>query len=525
VIGQAASGQIQKQTWAEIPLDLSGANLPAGPGFSDRGYDHATLAMNNNKDVVVAFHSSRGYRSDDLANANLEWAGDMKQVEIAFFEYTGVGGIDSWTHFETRIIGSVDWDPVANTTQNTVKCERPDVVVVGDQFFVVWTRRYHNSYPGQSIQPAVLECAFVEFQEVPSKELIVRADPTFPGLGIILDKHESASFFGVRECSGVADAVALGNGDPDLLEAAVVYPHVLSYSNTITGDRTFELRVVTCSLRKSNGAITINNFPALASSVPFNGAPSPSGVPSTGLILPDLGPSDEEMAFWLLYERQKLKPVTGSPDEVPDGRVKLEYRKLDASTNEWNVEASKTFKGFIDDWSWRRRPTISSVSKDSQKHYAAISFSTVSSVAPLGTASPGVHFEIWEYDAGTLSSSSPAIPLYVPWPNFYVKWDDKPHPLLGRVSPILEARFFATREAFPPSGSVPMSLMSFDPAPATSVMKTLDADVNGFNGIRRPAAAYLYDPSATNPHYYAVTWEKIDYVPATPQKKVYLYFE
>jgi len=520
-----AVGQIQRHIWSSVPLD-DDFNFGQLSGLSDRGYDHATVAMNNERDVLVAFHSVRGDRNGDLIGPGLVWAGGMKQVEVAFFDYSSDGGIESWTHLDTKIIGSVDHDPVPQTNQTIVKCERPDVVAVDDMFFVVWTRRYHDGIPNQDGQPAVLECAWIAESGNPADPINVFAHSSGnPGRGYALDSHTTANPFQVKECAGTVDAVKLDNGDDDLLEVAVVYPHVISYAGNPTGDRTFELRVATCSFQKSTSVIEKEDgYPKLAATVPFNGPPTPGGLESPGLVLPDLAPSGETKAFWMVYERQKMKPVTGSPDDVADGRIKLEYYQHEpgppGDPGTWEQRASKTFKGSTDNWAWRRRPMISSFPEGDQQQYAAVAFSKASSVLPPLDSSPDVFFEIWEYDNGSLSNNSATIQVYAPWPNFNNKWDDRPLPTMGKLIP-LEARFFATREDFPPSSSVPVSLRSFNPA-YPSTMSTLDADVNGFTGVRRPAASYHYQTGAPNPHYYAVTWEKED---ASSQKKVYVYFD
>ena len=122
-----------------------------GTGLPGRTSDHATVAMNSNRDIVVAFHSDR----NDIAL-------EMKQVEVAFYEFMNN---DTWEHRETKIVGCVGYSPITAIQQTNVKCERPDIVAVDDLFFVVWTRRYVED-PADPIEsenePAVLECAWIE---------------------------------------------------------------------------------------------------------------------------------------------------------------------------------------------------------------------------------------------------------------------------------------------------------------------------------------------------------------------------
>jgi len=115
----------------------------AGSGPPNRNYDHATVAMNSERDIVVAFHSTL--------------SSTLKQVEIAAYQHQPG---DTWTYLGTEIVGSTGFDPLqlSSNPQNPdpVKCERPDVVAVGDRFFVVWTRRYQG-FAGYTNEPAVLE--------------------------------------------------------------------------------------------------------------------------------------------------------------------------------------------------------------------------------------------------------------------------------------------------------------------------------------------------------------------------------
>ncbi len=522
-----AFGQINRQNWTEILLD-DDFLFGEGQGFDDRDADHATVAMNSDRDVLVAFHSSRGYRPDDLDDPNKEWAGSMKQVEVALFEFTPTpGGIDRWTYRDTKVVGSVEYSPVPLAVQDLVKCERPDVVAVEDQFFVVWTRRYDHSFTGQSNQPAVLECAWVHASGNPNDPIGVVGHPSgSPGRGFEIDIHDpgNSSPFEVRECAGVVDAVKLTEDDDDILEVAVVYPHVVDPGTSINDDRSFELRVAKCEFDMTTNSITKTvGYPLIAPTVPFNGQPTPTGVPSPGLVLPDLAPSGEDRAFWLVYERQKVKPVLNFPDTV-DGRIKLEYYKLDpvigGSPGTWEQKASKTFKGSTSNWSWRRRPMISSYPTGSGAQLVSIAFSYANSMPNANDASPNVLYEFWGYDSGTLGKATTAVPLVDPWPNTSIRWDDRPLPLLGRLNPFVGA-CYATRDEFPQPSTVPTKLARFNPV-VPSIFTILDTDSEDFTGVRRPAASYHHEPGATIPDYQVVTWEKVK---ANGEKRIFIFFE
>lgn len=123
ILGLSEIPQVQYPNFAraspislgKVPLDSS--DPLALPG---RDYDHATVAINSDLDVVVAFHSSRK-----------DVAASMKQVEIAYYQWQ-VG--DTWLHKGTKTLGNMNFDPLFGTAK--VKCERPDVVAVNDNFLL-----------------------------------------------------------------------------------------------------------------------------------------------------------------------------------------------------------------------------------------------------------------------------------------------------------------------------------------------------------------------------------------------------
>lgn len=121
-----------------VPVAMDGTGLSQGAGNLLRDADHGTVAMNSNRDIAVAFHSVRD--SSDLDGANFSWNGEMKQVELAYFEYKNNSGVETWEHLDTVILGSVDYSPLSSSYPvDLVRCERPDVIAVEDKFFVVWT--------------------------------------------------------------------------------------------------------------------------------------------------------------------------------------------------------------------------------------------------------------------------------------------------------------------------------------------------------------------------------------------------
>ena len=497
----------------EVPLaTVAPPNSVYGVGLPDRDADHATVAINSNRDIVIAFHSKREEGANDLPPQDTPgklWGGTMKQVELAYYKYTPSGGVDAWQHLGTKVIGGVEKSPILILFQKLVKCEKPDVIAVGDKFFVVWTRRYHNDarWPSQAGQPAVLECAWVEES---GNDFFVTG---IQGIGFPIDSHIPGTFadnwFEVKECGGVVDAVALYDpAKPNKCEVAVVYPHQTLFSSGGDLKRKFDLRVATCRLMGST--ISVTKYDSLYENVPFNGAPAPAGEPSPGLVLPDLAPSNEKDAFWVVHERQKMIPTTTSIE--PDGRIRLEYFQL--LDGAWESQGSKLFKSPTSGAPlyWRRRPTISSYPKGTTEQIVSVAFGQVNSYPRTGDISANVIYEHWEHENGSLISP-PTIPIPMVtanWPNVPTIWDDRPLPLQGRLDP-LTWRCYSTRSSTSPTlpDSPPADLMGFNPTyPGT--FDFLDGNNVYYRGIRRPAADYFFDdtPGAIDPDYFVVTWEK-----------------
>lgn len=505
-----------------IPLAEDGTGLPEGVGSIQRDADHGSVAMNCNRDILIAFHSTRKNDFDQ----NKTYYGELKQVEVAYFKYkTKANGDEYWEHLDSQVVGSIDHSPITSLQVDLVRCERPDVVAVDDKFFVVWTRLYGTQTPNTSgRQPAALECAWIEESSVPGEKINVIGDPTgIKGQGAIIDAHVPGTneglFLEVKDCSGVVDAVPIhAPSNPNSpFTVAVAYPHQTAFSSANEDTRKFNLRVATCGLDTSGTSpiVTVDSsFLDLKQNIPFDGEPAPNGMDSPGLILPDLAPSSEETAFWAAFEQQTKKtvtPISGIPTEVAEGRIKLQYFKLQ-STGEWEAEATKTFKtpSSSEDYQWRRRPMISSYTADTSEHVVSIAFGTTKSHPDASDQSANVVLDHWEYEAGSLSKPPTfdiPYPIFLEWPNDSDEWDNSPVPLMGRNNPFVRRCYAARVEftGFPVSTS--RDLVEWNPyAPGT--LDTLDQDTNLFEGIRRPAAAYHYESSATSPDYFAVIWEK-----------------
>lgn len=451
--------------------------MAPGVGELDRDADHATVAMNSQRDIVVAFHTSRN-----------EVVQGMKQVEYAYYEWQGG---DTWTHLKTRVIGSIIHDPIG-LPQQAFKCERPDVIAVGDKFFIVWTRRYQN--PAFPQEPAVLECAWLE--KVAPGNVQVRNNGGPTGLGFKLDAHvpiPGQREFYVKDCAGVPDAVVLN--DPSLpagsAKVAVVYPHQTDgFTAGTSGNRKFDSRIITCTI-DSGSTLAKGPFVDLQNLVPFNGPTAPGGGSSAGLILPDLAPSPEDNAFWLVAETQTMVGA------LPHGKIHLQYWQFENSTSAWDLLASKTYKSpssppYLKPYV-RRRPNVSSYPEVGLNPTVTIAFFKVDPNPQVGEdGSVNVVLDQVEYDGSGFVN--PTIPLAV-WPNDPAFGDGKPVPLRGKVGASIPS-CFADRA---PGQSATCDIV-------TNNLTVLDT--NAYESVARPAVTYHYHLGAANPHYVVPIWEK-----------------
>jgi len=462
------------------PINIEQVPLAPGAGLVDRDADHATVAMNSERDIVVAFHTSR----TDISQT-------MKQVEYAYYEWQSG---DTWTHLKTEVIGSTGHNPLG-LNQQIVKCERPDVVAVGDKFFIIWTRRYQSA--SEPNEPAVLECAWLE-KSSPGVVAIRNNGLAF-GLGFELDAHVPNPLglpglreFYVKDCAGVPDAVILNDAGlaAGSVKVAVVYPHQTDgFTSGTSGARKFDSRVITCTLDSAN-TLTKGPFEDLQNQIPFNGPTSPGGGASAGLILPDLAPSPEDNAFWLIAETQTMAV------SLPHGKIRLQYWQFDAGTGSWELQASKTYKSpsfpYVKPYV-RRRPNVSSFPEVGLNPTVTLAFNKKDPNPPVGgDGSTNVVLDQVEYDGNGFVT--PTTPLAL-WPNDPAFGDGKPVPLRGKVGASIPSCF---------ADRAPGLLATCDIV--TNNLTVLDT--NAYDSVARPAAAYHYHLGAANPHYVVPIWEK-----------------
>ena len=499
-----------------VPVAVGSGGFVFGTGHPNRMCDHATVAMNRDRDVVVAYQSFRYEGPGDLPpRGSNTYTGQMKQVEVAFYEFKPTPqGDDAWEHVETRVIGSVEQAPIAGLNQTLVRCERPDVIAVDDKFFVVWTRRYHssNKFPNQSTEPGVLECAWIEKQQNPDTEMVVYGDPGgAKGLGYVLDMHDlgGSRSFEILDCGGVADAVALVDHDPDKLEVAVVYAHQTLFGVDLDSRREFTLRVATCKFDPASKQIEHeNNYPPVWTEVPFHGRPSPSEV-SPGLTLPDLAQSSEPRSFWMAHEQQKMKQVSPTA-KAPNGRIHLEYYRFEPDSNNppgvWDRKAGVMFNGEPGEATWRRRPMLSSYPWDTNRRTVSLAFIKVRSGPTFGDGSSNIHYQEWDYNGDDLLEVPTRKVFPIADDNHY--WIDRPVPLMGTNSPPFR-RCYYTRGLNMPWRPIPTDLVYVNALKFPGEHVTIDSDANTHHvDLLRPAVDYRYVPGAADPHCVVTTWEK-----------------
>lgn len=396
----------------EIPLQFTG---PAGRWGGDRSADHATVAVNSRGDVAVAYHSAR----TDYPGVGYP----LRQVELAIYTLRANGS--DWDLTQQELLGGVIRSPLyPSLTQRIVRCERPDVVAVGERFFVTWTRRYDRSFPGQQREPAVLECAWLDWNGA-RYEVLTGGQPE--GQGFVLD-----AAFDVRECAGVADAVVLDEGGAaSPARTAVVYAHQTDFGDDPAslpprdGTRRADMRIAVSALSPAGVVSGAAQATPLASDVPYDGEPQPLGGPFPALYLPDCTPSLLPTRFWMAYQEQSWPP-SGS---VPDGRVTLTI--CEEVGGAWQIVEAETI-GDPQHPAWRHR-----VALDSRPALAGglerASFAFVLRTQPNDA---DVVYAEWGYDAVNGL-------FQVPWPpnsgfpNHPAQSDTEPVPLHGGDQPLL----------------------------------------------------------------------------------------
>lgn len=481
-----------------LPLNKDDVPLATGSllsvGDSTRDADHATVAINENRDIAVAFHTKR-------TDVHVQGSGTIQQVEVAYYRWTPG---DIWVHAETIVLGSPFADPLQLLGVGQVtSCVRPDVIPVGDRFFVTWTRVYRKELGYEPNEAGTIECAWLKDPGVGSIGVYTDANP-IPGQGFVLDKHDvslGGRPFLTIDCRGVADAVVLnGNAEPTV---GVVYPHQTDFYETVPGDesRRFTLRMATCSINGSN-VLTANPLLSepkdLIDNLPFDGPEN-----SAGMILPDLAPSPADNAFWLIAEIQNWVNPGGTFEK--DGEIKLGYYRLNGGN--WTNVASKTFLTEPGNTSRiRRRPMISSYPVGAIHQGVSLAFSELNQNPQAGEdPSAKVIYRHWIYESGSIAPP----PSLVFFPNDDTIDSGKCIPLRGRDTPTAVRRCYADES--PTVGAPPDRIVGInDLFPGVRVeIDSISAQESG--NVGRPATAYLlHEELGTLTDYIVVTWERKD---------------
>ena len=490
----------------EVPLVM-------GAGDIDRQADHATVAMNSNRDILVAFHSHRNELGPPMSPGGIP---NLKQVEVAFYEYKPN---ETWEWRETQLVGSVNYAPliVLIPGVTTVSCERPDVKAVGNDFVVTWTRQYNAVSGGEAInEPVVLECAWIEINTAsPPAMEITGAGPDAlgapqPGRGFELDIHHAfgtGTRYEARESLSTPDIVVLKDAalPAGQHKVAVVYSHQYKFSDPMIPDlkRTCESRVVTCTFAPSTDTITAAPPEVLHPSIKFNGINQ-----SAGIILPDAAPSGEDNAFWMVAESQGIDASTVPP--LVTGAIQLDYWELDTS-GDWQSRASKTFFSpgsgapYI-----RRRPMVSAYPEGTGAQTASVTFSKKDPDINGPDQSANVITKTFNYDNGSLIEVSPQQSPHE-WPNTASLSDAKPTVIRGRKNPNEILYYFSDQLSATGDPNVLCKILAWDQV--GDVMETLTEVLPTAGSVGRPAAAYFYEPNpgvGINGDYLTVGWEALN---------------
>jgi len=321
--------------------------------------DHATVAINDSNDILIAYHSTDGVNAP-------------KQVEVAHYKPNTTSGVV--THTSTVVIGAASHDPLL--LGGSRKCERPDVIAVGDMFFVTWTRIYNAGE-----KPSVLECAWIKYDA--TNGLQVFNGQTSPDLGYPLDSDSAGagSSFHVKECAGVADAFVVSESG-GILRAGVAYSHQTKMSGTILPlpdpTRRFDMRLALSEFNINQNTLSAVAPETIISNIRFDGDTGNSAA----LILPDAVRGVAEDEFWLTYEAQIESGST------VQGKVRLSYVKKNLVGNSWAPQATYVFGTTTAQV--LRRPMLFN-HKDTPRN-VSIAFSR-----PLSPTTLDVHFSSWAY--------------------------------------------------------------------------------------------------------------------------------
>ncbi len=316
----------------EIPLTVDNLTGVGSWGNATRVADHAVVAMNNDKDILVAYDTNR----PDLGQ-------NTSQIEVAMFHWTGT---DTWDYKGNLLLGDAHVDTLRRGV-SFVRCERPDVVAASNSFLVHWTRRYTTL----TNHPTSQECAWVQWDQASQTFKAYTNQPPASGQGFVFDFDGLNGInLWVKECAGVPDAVLLDDSTA-LLTVGIVYLHQKHFSGGTPLTRDFQMRFATTTFDSANPGLpfTATAPVELITTLRFDGPDNDAA----GLILPEVAEGSTKDRFILAYEEQ-IETAPGSGSYF--GRIVL--HRMDWVGGVWSSQQSHTFGSATGTPLSRRRPMI-----------------------------------------------------------------------------------------------------------------------------------------------------------------------
>ncbi|KAA3606137.1 MAG: hypothetical protein DWQ01_18260 [Planctomycetota bacterium] len=224
-----ASGAVSQQ----IPLDTR--YEIQRPVASDKKADHATVAMNDDGDILVTWVAE-----EDTPNPG-------KKIEAAFFSRASAGNL--WD-----IHPSFEISHAASVVPLSSKREKPDVVSLGQDFLVAWTRERSGF--------DVLECAIVR---PPSVTMTAHPVVVFDANGMPFQLDGSLN---MKRNAGVVDLACRPDG-----VGAASYVSFKSVTTVNEGDEiSLYLRGVVFQWDKLNGVLSVATTPMILDTFRFDEA-------------------------------------------------------------------------------------------------------------------------------------------------------------------------------------------------------------------------------------------------------------
>lgn len=258
------SAQNSFGTTHTIELPISDFPAIANP---NRAADHATVAINSNKDIFVAYHTTRsldGAQYNQAEGVFIDYNSDTNDWKIPDEEDVYTLGIP-----EAASCPTAGYFPYAS-------CDKPDVVAVGDRFLVVWTRFWKHEIDADII-------AWIEAAWLWKENDKVEYSPSSieHGRGSIV---HSRDYFSVGISRGVPDAVALEfDENTEFYKGGVVYVEQTTETPPLRFNINFSEIMVTGSIN------SYSDYGSVVSDIPFYLSGSQSHEYLTkGYILPDV---------------------------------------------------------------------------------------------------------------------------------------------------------------------------------------------------------------------------------------------